>query len=488
MADEASGRARPVVAPGPPDAVPDSQVLRQAVVFIHGVGDQSPGSSVRGFIRGVLGAGVRFERGKPAPYISSPDRFDETFELRRLHLWSDPATGRPGTDFFELYWADLMPSISTGEVFGWLKGLARRPLKDMPAQLRPLWLLSRSIVLLALAAAAVVATVLGWRMTSTAVGRVLSLAPVALFLGFLRGAVGGFLRSSLGDAARYLSPRPANVAARQAIRGRGLTLLSQMETKYDRIVVVGHSLGSVIAYDVLGRLWADYMWAYRESTAPLKAQAALDEMERAYGHGGGIDADAYQAAQWALWQEMRQAGHRWVITDLVTLGSPLTHAQLLMASSRSDLEERQLQRELPTCPPAPDAGRPGQTSPPPNPFSFTEQRSPGRRILHHGAVFALVRWTNLYFPVRWGVFGDPVGGPLAGVFGTGIADHPVGSDLGFVRTRTPKSHSCYWTPGRSAPPTPDDARTTLVGALRLDGQAPRREADDEEAPAAQASA
>jgi hypothetical protein len=39
------------------------------------------------------------------------------------------------------------------------------------------------------------------------------------------------------------------------------------------------------------------------------------------------------------------------------------------------------------------------------------------RYFTHNAPFAAVRWTNLYFPVRFGFFGDVVGGPLVDVFG-----------------------------------------------------------------------
>ena len=38
------------------------------------------------------------------------------------------------------------------------------------------------------------------------------------------------------------------------------------------------------------------------------------------------------------------------------------------------------------------------------------------KVLHHGALFACTRWTNLYFP------GDFISGPLASVFGRGVQD------------------------------------------------------------------
>src|SRR5262249_2795538 len=68
----------------------------------------------------------------------------------------------------------------------------------------------------------------------------------------------------VGDAARYFSTTPDTPVERQQIRGQGIELLdrlhSQLDTlgniEYNRIIVVGHSLGSVIAYDLLANYWA----------------------------------------------------------------------------------------------------------------------------------------------------------------------------------------------------------------------------------------
>jgi hypothetical protein len=81
---------------------PHTKQSSRAVVFIHGIGDQTPGSSVRSFVNGLLGGNLVWATDRPAPYVSSQDQLDSTYELRRLHVWSDKETGRPGTDFFEL--------------------------------------------------------------------------------------------------------------------------------------------------------------------------------------------------------------------------------------------------------------------------------------------------------------------------------------------------------------------------------------------------
>jgi hypothetical protein len=82
------------------------------------------------------------------------------------------------------------------------------------------------------------------------------------------------------------------------------------------------------------------------------------------------------------------------------------------------------------------------------------------KVLHHGAPFAPTRWTNLYFPTTALLFGDPVGGPAAPVFGAGIVDVPVWHPS-WMRRRTPKAHSSYWHRSGDAPDRPD-----ALGALQ----------------------
>src|SRR5690606_29229619 len=71
-------------------------------------------------------------------------------------------------------------------------------------------------------------------------------------------------------AERYLTPDPGNIAARTAIRTEGLTLLRRLHEVgiYDRVAVVGHSLGSVIGYDVLRLFWDQARWPTFERAGP----------------------------------------------------------------------------------------------------------------------------------------------------------------------------------------------------------------------------
>ena len=163
--------------------------------------------------------------------------------------------------------------------------------------------------------------------------------------------------------ARYTRATPDNISARKDIRERGLALLNELHGKdYDRIVVVGHSLGSILAYDLI-----NYFWARRAAGRTFAMGAedfeALRRLEEAVARLDKQEAPetiaAFRRAQRALSEHLRrrpkpetnEADTRWLITDLVTLGSPLTHAEFLLAKNVGELKVRIAQREFPTCPP-----------------------------------------------------------------------------------------------------------------------------------------
>ena len=137
--------------------------------------------------------------------------------------------------------------------------------------------------------------------------------------------------------------------------------------RYGRIVVVGHSLGSVIAYDILRHYWHEVNGTIRVDPKNFV------EVERFDGGNGGrcgdgahayADRDVFRHQQHEAWHAVnvaRPSGEeltigppheaRWLVSDLVTLGSPLTYAPLLLADGVDGLRRKQELRELPTCPP-----------------------------------------------------------------------------------------------------------------------------------------
>lgn len=421
---------------------------RQAVVVIHGIGDQRPMDTIRSFVRSV--------RGEDDTLYAVPDVTDTSFELHTLV--ASAGGGRPRTDYYEGYWAPEVRGTRLAHVLTWGRRLLLRSPRRLPTRVRRLalrvafWLLV-TVGLLVWLGSDVVALVTdrddSWL---PAVAKLVAAAVTT--------TIAGWLTDSLGDAARYLDSRPRNIALRTAIRSRVVRLLRDLHDsdQYERIVVVGHSLGGVVAYDAVRLLWRERLGGVDgdvsvDDTEVASASQELLAAERS-GDQARVEAarEAFRAAQASVFAAMAASEPgRWRITDLVTLGAPLAHAAWLLAADGDDLAVRVGERELPTCPPQPS----GPDTPS---FLYGDDQ----RRFHHGAVFALTRWTNMWFP------GDPVGGPVRGVgelgagpldrdagLGVGVADIPLPGPRGLLRGLA--SHSTYWTAAAGR----DELRTVL---------------------------
>lgn len=420
---------------------PASGIGRQAVVIIHGIGEQRPMNTLRAFAGGALG----LERGQDR-FFSKPDRISDTLELRRLAAF--PPDVPIQTDFYELYWAHLMEGTTWRHVAAWFQMLLWRSPAEVPRRLRTVWWFAW------IALVSVAGAYLLWRPDAArllATGALTVAAAAAA-----RWLAGSFGLGVVGDAARYLSPTPANIRVRHAIRSAALSLLRGLhaDTRYERIILVGHSLGSVVAYDALTYLWQE---SHSVHGSPEDSrQPRYEEMQARLAATGAGPVQDFRALQRALWDEQRGAGIPWRITDLVTLGSPLAHAPFLLASSQDDFDERVRQRELPTCPPQPDDRRDIG-------FLSKEYATPSGkrsiRILHHAALFACTRWTNIYFAA------DLVGGRVGPHFGGGVWDVEV--QPATRASRSAMAHTRYWHPGENY------ALATLACALDLGDVAAR---------------
>jgi hypothetical protein len=426
---------------------PPPSEFRQAVVLIHGIGEERPMDTLRSFVRGVAGAGYQF--------LGKPDRVSDSVELYRLsaHEQSDI----PRTDFYEFYWAHLMEGTTWAHVTAWLRVLMVRSPSHVPVRLQGYWW----SLWVALGVAAAAAWIFFPGSTAAISLGLLGWAGAWL----LRAVAGTFGLHYVGDAARYLSPAPGNIRVRHAIRTEALNLLRGLHENphhptqhYDRIVVVGHSLGSVIAYDALRYLWQE-VHSYPGRLLPVGDDgrqiqpSAIDlqqpELVAAEGviAAGEISTAEYLQQQRALWDEQRRLGIAWKVTDLVTLGSPLTYAEFLMADGREDLTRRQHDREYPMCPPQPKDQRDGGLL---CKHAAMGDRDVTLRVLHHAALFACTRWTNLYYA------SDIIGGPVAPQFGRHVVDCELVSP-----TSAPTSHVRYWDRAGK------DALDELRRALRL---------------------
>jgi len=438
--------------------------MRQAVVIIHGIGEQRPMQTLRSFVAGVFGLKDCQQRTRA---FSKPDRISDILELRRLSVRGGCCKLAEGcdTDFYEFYWQHLMQGTTLRPIVEWFLDLLCHPTKlsALDKRLFRIWIFV-FISIVATVTLASVVPVIVWPALRPWTFRLAIFLPSLLLLAplgwivikwIVAGVLERFVLGYAGDAFRYLNPDPPNIAARRAIRTAGLELLRGLHNdelrRYERIVLVGHSLGSVIAYDLITWFWQEQH--HRVELKRRKGEKPQSVVTRHIDdHGPGsvpddgspldelhrLAADKtqtnrikdFRAAQWKLWQEHRANGLPWMITDLVTLGSPLTHALVLLADDARAFCIARAQREFPTCPPrkedSRDKGLLWRASP-----EFQKLY----RILHHGAPFAITRWTNIYFS------GDPVGGQLAKLFGKGIKDVPL--TCGRTAGRW-SSHIRYW--------------------------------------------
>lgn len=531
---------------------------KQAVVIVHGMGEQRPLETLRAFVEAVWGS-----RPTPRPEPSEDDIWlvpDHRAGLTELARVTTRANSEGvATDFYELYWSDLLVDNKLSQIKAWLFGLLWRWPHQVPRETFVLWITLWAIVgaIAGLAfyvgltssidglkdlvrdthpvqnawtlCASIALTVMlwayfwlrlrgnlrGWTNATAnfpgiwstltpaelsmdvALSRVvvLLLPPAVGLLAFLFFpwpifllvntwllalgalvvfALGAWVVPVFGDVARYVRTSPDAVSARAEIRERGVALLHALHgapvrpdrydfgnpANYERIVVVGHSLGSIIAYDVLRLYWQEAGPTGPEPVreTALEALRKMDEFCRQQSaNPEKFDIAGFRSHQAAVSASLAQAAHSWRITDFVTLGSPLGHAEFLISRDRAAFEERKAERLFPTCPPMLEPGR--------NRNSFLYPRRPGD-FAHHAAMFAAMRWTNIHDPDWLPFRGDFIGGPCSPNFGPGVIDLPVRIDRDgpFGRCVT---HTDYWNPGASGSAT--DAVGERLGLSGLSG-------------------
>lgn len=415
---------------------------RQAVIIVHGIGEQRPGQLLRQFVTNV------FDQEAGEVHFVKPDYVSSLFEMSTATVPRTDST-RPTTDVYEFYWAHLIRDTTVAQVYGWMSRLVISRGDKIPQTLIHLvWGLRATIVAALLVFAWLVSKdVSGW-LTGLGLGLGSLAVLSALTSTALKVFRDQFIVGYAGDAARYLEPRPENVARRQEIREAGAQLLDALHDKgrYSRIIVYGHSLGSVIAYDILSHAWIQR--SRRRGTQSKTSSRALRALEDLLNpraaNTAAVRAKDVQPMQHAAWLEYRRNGFEWLVSDFVTAGSPLTHAPwLLNLDAKTQFADLVRERSFPTCPPQTETIK----SPMPNVgrqvFTFThayvdEQNPRAKRsvqVPNHAGLFALTRWTNLYFPYSGLTDGDPIAGPLAGQFGAWVRDVRLNDTKGFAHSR-----------------------------------------------------
>jgi hypothetical protein len=556
---------------------------KQAVVVVHGIGEQRPLETLRSFVQTVYQRDLTLTNPHPQYRVVDPD----LGELNRVWLVPDNATGTvelrriatPGnkrgvrTDFFEFYWADIMEGTPAELAVGWVRGLLLRspfrlpryrkpktqgapatpkapgrfspPTPGLPSWIRAaaaarvwiawvlLWIFAVVFVVLSIAVleptkgifASLVAVTVAWlrdirvwlslaavafgvvvlfaRFFSLPVRRWRRLSRLKLGVPLVAIAIGAlayyFLQNAaaanprlwaaafaaivaaishrvlgpyVGDIVRYVRATPSTVAKRKEVRERGLKLLRELhEAKdngrhvYDRIVVVGHSLGSIIAYDLLQYFWEERGPTHHKPAPDARVQKALAALDvfvqkhwpEEFGpeRPDGLDVVAYQRLQHDVFDALVASDQGWRISDLVTLGSPLVHSEFLIADDRDQLDREFVDRLVSSSPPRPNWPSPSML-----------YRSGGSKgpFVHFAAPFAAVRWTNLYDVHTLPLFGDIVSGPVQDVFGSGILERQVAMRhpgrpgvLGRLFT-----HTLYWEWPAGLPSTAQDVPEQIV--------------------------
>jgi len=406
--------------------------MRQAVVLIHGIGEQKPMDTLRSFVNSIVQQLKSQNKIEESTKLRShPDRKSGRYESRRLSISSN--RNRPITDFYEFYWAHNMRDNKLSHFVLWIYNLMVIKHKMIPVRLKRAWVTLWSFTIIFVVILTLVQVYFLESLTSFALSIIVCL-PIAYYI--VKLLIAKYFLRTLGDAGRYLHPSPNNIGQRHNIRKQGLEFLKRLhdtggDEEYDRIIIVGHSLGSVIAYDLLKILWIDYNKSHNESESIN--QSSLKEINTAVKNDfDRINISQFQILQNQTFLEYKTLGNGWKITDFISIGSPLYCSDFLITENVhfNDLVE---QRETPTCPPQLD----DQTKNMYYPHTYDIEK--GKRtinILHHAALYAITRWTNIYFE------SDIIGGPLKSLMGNGIKDIKLNKRGSKI---FPVGHTDYWS-------------------------------------------
>lgn len=417
---------------------------KQAVVIIHGIGSQLPMDTAREFVENI--------KDEKDILYSSPDREANFFETRRLSL------SRKKTDFYEFYWANLVSEPSGSDLFEWVRKLlfVKKP------SLRVRKLVTKIRVFVVLFIALFVFFILrdiessknGLSVWNTGIYSIASF----VLIRFLLPLINLKFAQTAGDAVKYLTPSPQNIDSRYKIKQKGIELLKKLHEKqdkdgnplYSRIVIIGHSLGSIVGYDIITNLWHDYIYTYVPEKAPV-LQPVLDKMTKllAECHQSKckFPREEYNQLQEELFSEIKTLKNPWLVTDFITIGSPLCHGAYIMAKDYAEFDRKTNYRELPLNPPKIEVKLQGNeiVKDYENAIAYPEDikgkdgKAVAMKVINHSSQFSFIKWTNIYFE------NDYVGGDLNYYFGDGIQNHSFTPKGGYSKRKLPFfSHTHYW--------------------------------------------
>jgi len=430
-------------------------MARHAVILVHGMGEQVPMQTLKRFVDAVWAQDRSLiSRGKPDPMTDDRPRLDETPNrwwakpdelsdlLEQSHIVTESTSKPDGSDvqsrtkveFFEFYWAHYTAFNKWSDVWPWVAGLLLRKPSQVPKPVWSIWLILWFFTVLAAVAALYGIYQVSFGRETTGWWAFAGTVAVAV----VSALANVFVLTRFGDVARYVVAKPNTISVRQGIRKAGVDFFSKImnaqedgKPAFDRVTVVAHSLGTIVAYDVMSYLFARHNDEIDEAALGAEgaqpARAALEAYIQAKQAEGGdtvdLPPDEFHPLVDAAREEWLEQGGTWRISDFISLGSPLTHAEFLLAFDAGDLAEDQQRRIYPTCPPTLERDlttddwrmcyrfgmKPPETG-------WTESGAP--RVPHYAAMFGYTKWTNIFSPRRYILSGDLISGPVRALFGS----------------------------------------------------------------------
>ena len=304
-------------------------------------------------------------------------------------------------------------------------------------------------------------------------------ATVSALVGYVLVFASAKFLSSFGDVARFIDDDAVNAHARGNVLRGAVELITKVNdsSRYQRVVVVAHSLGSIVGYEALHHAFA----AVSEQIPVLGNDPSFDDRNEAYVellkqlNTEEVSQEQLREAKDNLRRKLNEQSDRkrWIVSDFITLGSPLAHSDFLWGDS-GEFVKRLEQRRFSAAPPLRQRSGPSATFGEQSVLAdhgYDDDARPGWRYvfwrsqatprfaaLHHAAVFALTNWTALFY--RNDIFGGPIGegtpsvsaelrsgheDPTAVRVFRDVKDVPLDSTrrtlAGFARAY---SHSYYW--------------------------------------------
>ena len=122
--------------------------VRQAIVIVHGMGEQRPLDQLKGFVDTAFPP-IDGER----VYVSRPDKVTDSYEARRYlapRQVDDEEEVYAQTELYELHWAHLMKGNRVDDLWPTFSRVLFQPPWRVPKGLRIVWLIFWVLIVLAL--------------------------------------------------------------------------------------------------------------------------------------------------------------------------------------------------------------------------------------------------------------------------------------------------------------------------------------------------